>query len=377
MYTSKGDSDDVYAGQAHALGALDTLSKNLMKPARVDEVLAKLNILPGQEVDQHAPLDETSEPSIENAINNIQEPSTTSRVSANEFKAQIARLFELHIADVRTQIAENTKFIVRRLAKEIKNASEQEPRIDDVPISILNEETRHETHKANVISNTLIGLILVALVAISIQLFSVQSRNSDLVDSFNNLADLNRQSNMLLDDVVVASKAADAALNRLNNGALLDIVSWAVSIDMHFGYAEEPLGERQILNLQNLAFKLADAQFKGFIELNIQLGNFCLTQADGGEWVIPPDDTPIDKCTFLKDRKLDLTAENFTSVAYLQFEQSAAPIINGDIEFLINIGAFEDAIYAYPDLRPRLTAGEWNEIAAQNQQVMIIMETSN
>ncbi|MFL0801390.1 MAG: response regulator [Agarilytica sp.] len=380
MYTSKGDSDDVYAGQAHALGALDTLSKNVMKPGRVEEVLAKLNIMPGQEIPQQTNVSPLDAPAIQ--TNDLHEAPPQadheSGKSTGEFKAQIARLFELHIADVRTQISENTKFIVRRLALEIRNSNKKTPADAEAP-ALEQEETEEHTNNAGSSrsSNTLIGLVLVGLLIISFQVFFTQQHTSELDDKFNQLAALNLQSNMLLDDIVINSKAAEAALYKLDNKKLLDTISWAMSIDMHFGYGEEPLSEKQIVNLQNLVFKLAEAKFKGFIELNIQLGNFCLTQVEGGEWVPAAKDTPIDKCTLLQNQKLDLSAENYASVAYLQFEQSAAPVINGDIEFLINLSAFEDSLYAYPDLRPTLTAGEWNAVAEQNQQVMLIMDPSD
>ncbi len=382
MYTSKGDSDDVYAGQAHALGALDTLSKNVMKPARVEEVLAKLNIMPGQEIQQHKPNNIPPIDTSATASASTQGAHNPSKGEASEntgeFKAQIARLFELHIADVRTQISENTKFIVRRLGTEIRNTPKNESSDPKTPELAHEEKDPHsERPGSGRISNTLIGLVLIGLLVISFQIFFTRQHTSELDDKFNQLSALNLQSNMLLDDIVINSKAAEAALHKLDNKKLLNIISWAMSIDMHFGYGEEPLSEKQIVNLQNLVFKLAEAKFKGFIELNIQLGNFCLTQVEGGAWVPAEKDTPIDQCTLLQNQKLDLSAENYASVAYLQFEQSAAPVINGDIEFLINLSAFEDSLYAYPDLRPTLTAGEWNSVAEQNQQVMLILDPSD
>ncbi len=386
MYTSQGSGDDVYAGQAHALGALDTLSKDLMKPARVEEVLAKLNIVPGEEIQQPTQIkDDTGSPFDSSGINpshatprgNDSSKGNDSKIGANAFKAQIARLFELHIADVRTQISENTKFVVRRLAAEIKHSAKKSAQEEESATIALNDEDREEKGNSSKTTTGILGLILFALAIIAFQLFQNQQQSAKLKDDVNQLANLNHQSNLLLDDIVITAKAAKEALNKLDSRVLLNTVSWAMSIDMHFAYGEEPLNEKRIVNLQNLTFRLADAQFKGFIELNIQLGDYCLIQVDGGEWAIPPAETPIDKCTFMKDRKLDLSAENYTSVAYMQFEQSAAPIVNGKIEFLINLSAFEDSRYPYPDLRPTLTAGEWNAIAKQNQQVTLIMDGAN
>ncbi len=374
MYTSKGDSDDVYAGQAHALGALDTLSKNVIKPARVDEVLAKLNILPGQAISQS---NTTSDiPPIDDSAPKEQTSSNQGRQSTSEFKAQIARLFELHIADVRTQIAENTKFIVRRLANEIRQAKESSERADDIPLSMIDEHQVENTQVGRV-SNILLGLILVALVAIALQLLQAHSRDQAMRADLHQLTTLNNQTSALMDDVVNNARAAEYGHDRANQQGLLSIIAWALQADMRFPYGEEPLGEQQVMHLQNLAFRLAEVGFQGYIELNIQLGNFCLTQDEDGSWGLADDDLPIEKCRFMSDQKVDLSAENYTSVAYLQFEQSARPVVNGDIEFLINVSAFDDPVYPYPAIRPVLTAGEWNDVAMRNQQILLAFDKSN
>jgi len=379
MYTSK--SDEVYAGQAHALGALDTLSKNLMKPSRIEEVLSKLNIFPRQ---KESKIDQVDSSVHENVVQadfslsgrSISEDAPESKASAGELKAQIARLFELHIADVRTQITENTKFIVRRLTGEIKNTANQETRVDDVPVSVIDEQARAETSKIGLVSNFLLCLILLALTAISFQHFQSQKQIKRLENNYEYLADLNYQENLLLDDVITASGTlnANSAQNNSSTAALLDIVSWAIGIDSSFEYGEQPLSERQVLNLQNLMFRLQDAGFKGFVEINIHFGNYCVTQQDGGAWVVAAPDTPIANCTFMREQKADYSADNYASVPYLQFEQTAAPIQNGDIEFIINVSAFEAPQFNYPDINPRTTAGQWNMIAKQNQRIVLSFE---
>ncbi len=373
MYTSKGDSDDVYAGQAHALGALDTLSKNVMKPARVEEVLAKLNIMPGQSIDQSdntaAP---TSTPPAEDAA-----AANTSRMGASEQKAQIARLFELHIADVRTQIAENTKFIVRRLGNEIRQSKETRDHAEDIPLAMLDEHQVENTQVGR-LSNILLGLILVALIAIAIQLLQAHSRDRKIQDDLFQLSNLSHQTTMLLDDVVTNASKAEFGHDRARDQAMLNTIAWAMQADMRFPYGAEPLGEMQIMHLQNLVFRLSEAGFQGFIELNIQLGNFCLEQEEeGGTWRLAREDLAIEKCGFMKDQKVDLSAENYASVAYLQFEQSARPLVNGDIEFLISVNAFDDPVRPYPAIRPGLTAGEWNAVAAHNQQILLALDKGN
>lgn len=399
MYTSQ--SNDVYASQAHALGALDTLSKNLMRPSRIEEVLAKLDITP-QDDDTPNAARTLARQATEEAISEAQAHKQSDNMkeendlSSSEFKAQIARLFELHVADIRSQVTENTKFVVRRLTAEIKNANNKEHSFDDIPLSILNEEARAETHKITVVSNTLLVLILVALAAISFQIFQNYQQSALLDEKYDQLADISYQESLLLDDLVsstrrdgnargeptkistVASEPSitPTAAPAIQTGALFKTIGWAISLDMHFPYGEAPLAEKRVIDLQNLTFKLHQAGFKGFIELSINLGNFCLQRNADGELVLPAENTPISECEFVKDQKLDLSAESFTSVSYLQFEQSAAPIQSGDIEFIISMGNFDNPIFAYPSPRGDITAGRWNRIAQQNQQIVVTIDTN-
>lgn len=383
MYTSK--SDDVYAGQAHALGALDTLSKNLMKAVHIEEVLAKLDIHPQDANEEEPPVLTKTAPNFDTqntasaktsengAASATQKPRES--VGVSELKAQIARLFELHIADVRTQSTENTKFIVRRLTNEIKNTANQEKRIDDVPISVLNEEAQAETSKYGFVSNSLLLLILIGLAAISFQIHQSNQHASALVDQYSQLSDLSFQSHMLLDDVVKANETPAPINNSTENyNGLLETLSWAMNVDTHFGYKEQALSEKQIVNLQTLTFRLSEAGFKGFVELDVRLGNFCVNQNEGGDWELAPPSTPIEKCSFTKDQKIEISADDYASVPYVQFEQTAAAVRSGQIEFILNVSAYDNPTATYPPVSPGITAGDWNASAQKNQQVVISFE---
>lgn len=374
MYTSK--SDDMYAGQARALGAIDTLSKSLMKPSRIEEVLGKLSITPD---DVQAVGAQASEQAANSNVIDLNPPplADDGNSEVHDFKVQIARLFELHIADVRTQITENTKFIVRRLANEIKNSSTKEARVDDVPISVIKEEAIAETSRIGVISNALLCLILIALAGISFQVFQTQKQSDQLEEKYEQLADINYQTSMLLDDIIISSQDGSKR-NRIESAidakSMLNTLSWAMGIDTHFAYGTEPFNDAQILNLQNLTFRLHEAGYRGFIELRIHLGNFCLVSSESGELVLAEPSMPISQCQFLIDQKIDLSAENYTNLSYMQFEQTSGPIQNGDIEYIINLSAFENPMYSYPTLSDILTAGQWNQIAHKNQQVILFID---
>jgi|GEM_PF-7125865 len=191
---------------------------------------------------------------------------------------------------------------------------------------------------------------------------------------YQQLTDFNKQQSA--DTNTTNSPENLQAGGELKRQYMLDTLSWALGTDMHFDYGEAPLNRGQILNLQNLTFRMYRAGFRGFIELTIHLGNFCLIQGQNGEWDLPAPETSLSQCTFLRDQNVDVSTNNYTNVAYLQFEQSTAPIQNGDIEYIINVNAFENPIYSYPDQLRDTNAGEWNTIASRNQQIRILMETA-
>lgn len=385
MYTSK--TDQMYMGQAHELGAIDTISKSYMKASRIDEVMAKLGILRDRPI---SPLETVKDLEVEKAqapaaeeiapTSNVQQNVT---LDPNELKAQIARLFELHIADVRTQITENTKFMVRRIGADIKEASKTaEANASDVPLSVLSDEVHAESTRMGMISNSLLVLILVGIAAISFQLFQSQKQIAQLEENYQYLAELNFEENMLLDDVVSTAQPdapatqSVASNSTIDSAALVRALNWAMNTHLLFNYDEAPLGDKNILLLQSLMYKLYNAGFKGFVDVNINFGNFCMQQMESGAIVLADMNAPASDCIFMEDQKIDLSVENFTGVPYVQFEQTSPPIQNGDIEFVVNVAGFESPAVAYPTNLDGLTAGQWNEIASQNQRLSLNIDTA-
>ncbi len=392
MYTSK--TDQMYMGQAHELGAIDTISKSYMKASRIEEVLAKLDIVRAKPVNaletvkdlevEHKEEFLEEEASADTASNN---DNMTTEINPNELKAQIARLFELHIADVRSQITENTKFIVRRLKGEIEEATnKKEAHVQDVPLSVISEEVHAEGTRMGLVSNSLLVLILVGIAAISFQVYQSQKQIAKLEENYHDLAELNFEENLLLNNVMASSQpSTNSQTGRTQTGtsssapgidanAMVKALNWAMNTNLTFEYGEAPLGEENILLLQNLMYKLIETGFKGYVDVNIHFGNFCLSQLDDGSYSLAGNDTPVAKCIFAEDVVQDLSVENFTGVSFVQFEQTSAPIQNGEIEFIPSVSGFDDRAASYPAANEDMTAGAWNSIAAQNQRLTLSID---
>ena len=388
MYTAQ--SGDVYAGQAHALGALDIISKEIMHPATIESALAKLSINPKEKeaTTQQAantevnsvdlaqqPLRPAAQPTLA-AANDVEQ----STVNTNELKAQVARLFELHIADVRTQITENTKFMVRRLSGEIKQAAKHESKAAaDEEVSaeqdILLDQTEQSRPNGG-LSTTLLAMIFIALATIAYQQYNTTSDLNELEDSYAVLTEFNAQENALLGDVLNSMSEQKLAEESNQLAKAIPLISWGLNADFSYGYGEPPLSEAQVLNIQNMVFQLDQAGFKGLVELDIHLGNYCVQQNTANQWVIAADDLNIADCTFLEEIQQPDIVKNYITTPYIQFEQTSAPILNGNIDVLVSSSEFENPLYSYPSKQTVLTAGKWNMTAAKNNRLSIFIEAN-
>lgn len=104
MYTSQ--KGDVYVGQARALGALDILSKEIIKPSSLERVLACLHIVPKGEAEDAA----VATKPVNTVIDPVSMPAEKTHVDlppANDedpvlvkVQTQVAKLFEIGRAHV-------------------------------------------------------------------------------------------------------------------------------------------------------------------------------------------------------------------------------------------------------------------------------------
>ena len=381
MYTSQ--QGDVYAGQAAALGALDIISKEIMHPSSIEAALKKLSIFPkGKAEEAVVPaLEKTQDtvkippPPVETAAEPAPKPTPTD-LNTEDFKTQVARLFELHIADVRSQITENTKFMVRRISGEIKQATKQpgDSSVETPPLSVLEEAVESKANKLGLASNAMLLLIFAALGVIAFQQYRTQNELQGLEDSYTVLTEVNAQGNAKLDDMVdqLDGGATDTAAETATVD--LRLLNWALNADLSFEYGEAPLNQGQIINLQNLVFQLNNVGFSGLVELDIHLGNFCL-EADGDNaWKLASNAINLDECVFSQTLAATQATSNYVTLPYIQFEQTTRPIQEGVIDILLTSSEYEAPFYPYPTVGSSISVDEWNHIAAKNNRLTILID---
>lgn len=376
MYTSQ--KGDVYVGQARALGALDILSKEIIKPSSLERVLACLHIVPKGEAEDSAVATKPVNTVIDPVSMPAEKPHADLPPANDEdpvlvkVQTQVAKLFEMHIADVRQQIADNSRFIVRRLSGELEKNQKTEPTIDDVPVSVLNAELTAENRRGQFISSSLLFLIFIGLGLIAWELYDSKRDNQFIKQQYSQLMKLNTDNQALISSLTeyLSAQETEHGLDGVDP-AVMDVVSWALENNMHFDYGTQPLGEEQIVKLNALTYQLAAAGFTGLVELDIHFGNFCVQMNSAGDWVLAAPETLVQNCVLVSDLNREYQVGDYLSMPFLGYEQNAQPIKEGRISVSLGVSGLAQPKMAYPEPIETVTAGQWNAIAAQNNRISV------
>jgi Response regulator containing a CheY-like receiver domain and a GGDEF domain len=375
MYTAQ--KGDVYVGQARALGALDILSKEAIKPSNLQRVLSSLKILPKDNAEKSTKSTKTAATENPAAIAQVSppvvaEPKPTPEDTAQEQVAtQVARLFKMHIAEMRQQIAENSRFVVRRLGEEIVKNSSKEPTIGDVPLSVVNAEIDADQRKSSFISSSLLVLIFIGLALIAYEIFQTKGEMKGLQQDYGELVKLNNENVKLLNTYASRRAPPPTLAPQRVAPALLDALSWALDIDLEFPWRAAPLNEQQMLKISNLVYRLSSVGFNGAIELDIHSGNYCLQQSAEGTLVLADPTLPTTKCVFSADVTTEYSRDSYLSLPYLNFEQNALPVQEGIIDLNVVTSGNDSPRYDYPRVAPELTADIWNDVAQKNNRISV------
>ncbi|MGH1469583.1 MAG: response regulator [Cellvibrionaceae bacterium] len=396
MYTS--EKGNVFTGQARALGALDILYKSTLKPASLEKVLSTLKLKPNSaennksEQPKANTVDLTTNAPSPIPPKNIEEKSQASyrkndkrSSDLEEIHAQVARLFEIHIADVGRKITESTLLMSKRFAAFQKKVSDSraEVVVNDIPLSIINDEISAERKRISLVSNGLLATLLVGLFLIGIVLIGIRSDLKDASLNYQSASEISEMNAVKIDQL--ATNAFTESITPSRNSfqgpsvdpRLLNAISWAATADFSFEYSQEPLNERLLSKLQQLLYMLSESGFQGSIDLMINFGDVCLAQQETGEYFLAPDSTPIADCIFRNSLDETFDPNDFISLAFTNFEQVTAPLQNGSITLAVNTNGLSSPRVVIPNSGENRTAKEWNEKALKNNYIAFYFHPEN
>lgn len=393
MYTS--EQGDVYVGQARALGAIDILGKEVMKHANLEKVLGSLGITVKD-------ADETggtaTEPLLTDVIDEgpLVKPALTSFDAADEpsvsppapptdldqVQRQISRLFEIHIAKVRQEIEDSTKFLLRRLAKDAQDKNKGTGRAANVTVDKTNEPpvpmepfvAEQEPERSGV-SAIFLGIILLGIAFLGYHLY-INNRHQELLNTqYAELIDRTRAQedliNRLFAKVNDSTETKTSARAYADRQVLLDALSWAVNVNTQVTFGETALGDQRIYMLGELLALLKAANFSGAVFLDIHLGNFCVVEDPSGGWILPEPESNLEECVFLANRVPDVAVNDQVSVGFLNYLHSAPILMEGNIEVELSSQGYSVPRYTYPPVTGAISAGEWNAVAQKNNRIAV------
>lgn len=406
MYTSQ--NDDLFVSQAIALGAQGFLSKSAMHPANLQQVLERLNIR--RKSDIAVPVaEEAATPSAAPREAAMQVAAANDRSVANpadldKVPLQVGRLFELHIADLKSHLNDSTQFILKRLAITIDKAVNREVSVVGNSLasikSIVSAAVASERRRGSQANRVLLAAAIAVTAIFGYLLLQMQADAE--ASSKKILAALemkNADRSMMTaasfsavpappavapavavapvtpaPSATIVSSATPIKGNAAPHAippALLQAISWAQHADFHFDYGESPLNGSRLSNLHQLVQLLAEGGYRGPVVVNINFGNFCLDQDETSTLRPARSDVKLSNCKMQKELNQRFSVNDYVTLQYQAFEKNVAPLQDGRISIRLVSNGMSMPRVEYPLVTPQTTAGEWNRAALRNNRISV------
>ncbi|OUR90453.1 hypothetical protein A9Q81_18310 [Gammaproteobacteria bacterium 42_54_T18] len=417
MYTSK--EGDVYMNQARALGAVDVLPKQL-KPVQLIQVLERQQLLPRQIINKKQrsgpPNTESSTIEQENSsidtpeIENTSAQSTTTAhtqasnetpplvsepptpiVNASDigqdleqvtkdaersienqsFTNEVKQLLDEHREELAEQSSEHSQVLLNSLDKKIDTVS--------ASLSAFIKETQENAGFFTKLSdNTKIFLIIInaiILIALGIttsqqttEIKQLKSTNQTLKESFTVESAKSESEKSSLEGELTNNLYK----NQLHLDQWVANLQWALNRKNQFLWNEKPFNKNLAGLLTSTAEKLNTAGFKGTINLTSHLGEFCLIANEVGDPELPVEHQTLSECTIngITEQQAEILGlektiqfNNFVAVFERQYDDN--------LRITLTSAGLSTPSVHYPDKNPEYSAKKWNDMAQQNQRVVI------
>ncbi len=332
MFTSR--SGEAYFSQARALGAVDVLSKDALADIDLSERLRRLGIF-----DRAAARDETA---AVGAVGN----------SASASDRQLARLIRLLLKEE-----------FGRLREDLPALLEARSGGDGAVASSAAGGNETGAARPEPSRWQRVGRPLAAAAASAAVVWTLMAqpwtRSAPPADADQPVAvaavNLKRQAPL------------QAAVMDEREKRLLPVISWAVNRDMNYGPGEQPLAGERLERIRTVLSLLANAGYKGKVEVVVHHGRFCTTTDATGNPVLPPGQTPLADCEI---QPLGKSGAQAMSLPFAMFMENS-PLANGERGIRLSVAADDDdePLMLYPDPNAGINAADWNRVAVANNRV--------
>jgi CheY-like chemotaxis protein len=348
MYTSQ--SGELYVGQARALGAVGVLPKQI-KPVEVREVLRSLHLLPGD-----APVMPARRSGDVAGLSGVES------VNAPADWSDLHRWLQEMLVDHNRALRADLETTVSRVLGE------------RLPDSRPRASSRMPFWPAGAL---IAALAAVAATFVWLHLDSEAKWRAAARQNMGLLTELNARR---AGDVAEATSEA-ARRDQLPGGppaggpewsaGVARALEWSVNQGASYPPDALPFDDVRLEKLTGLLSRLRELGFRGAVRLESHVGDFCMRRVRDVSWEMAPDDLLVSRCDRVGLLPEEARAESSRqSVAFANYLAELS-VSGGPIS--VEIEPFGNArpTVAYPVVTGDLTAGEWNQVARQNQRVEV------
>ena len=358
MYTSK--EGDLYVSQARALGAIGILPKEV-EPAELFEVLNNLGLAEDRrskrdpEKNRYVLLDNPPELALSAVTDDMQEIAREAAAAVsgnNRHQGHVGELLESYHHEMVNGIHQLRGSI---------------------------EELANRTPEARQYGSGIMAPLLVVLLMLIpvLWLYNINNETRAALAKANNQLELlqsaqqqqqqqARAESDSLREMLDSRENQDTTHERL----LYDSITWAINQSSPYDIHEEAFSDRRLAIIQELVSRLDGLGFRGVVQLESHLGEFCLSGSDAEGYSLAPPDLPVTECTMIGHPLHDLSSlGERQSIAFANFIATSPLLESGAISIEIVPYLYSQPQLQYPPQQGNVRAYEWNRIAAINNRV--------
>jgi len=357
MYTSK--EGDLYVSQARALGAVGILPKEV-EPAELFEVLNNLGLAQDRrskrdpEKNRFVLLDNPPELALSAVTDDMQDIAreAAEAVSGNHrHQGHIGELLENYHHEMVNGIHQLRETV---------------------------EELASRTPARQTGSGIMVPLLVVLLMLIPVLwLYNINNETRTALASANNQLDnlqtaQQQQQQQASAETASLRELLDSRENRdsTHERLLYDSITWAINQSSPYDIHEEAFSDRRLAIIHELVSRLDGLGFRGVVQLESHLGEFCLAGSDAEGYTLAPPDLPVTECAMIGHPLHDLASlGERQSIAFANFIATSPLLESGDISIEIVPFLYSQQQLQYPPQQSNVRAYEWNRIAAINNRV--------
>jgi CheY-like chemotaxis protein len=363
MYTSQ--EGELYVSQARALGAVGVLPKTV-KHSDVSRVLYQLRLLPERREPRVAAVAAVATQEGSAAVQ-IEPVRPSGGDVESMIRNAVSPLLKEQSAEMRRFVLASLEAFARRIAPEGRPptvpaqtpvtpaTAEQQPPADLQTQTIVVRQSRWPL-VAGVAAIALIPTLVLALFYTK-ELETTKALRG-AVTTLQTTIDGQQAQLTTLQKSIQSGQMVMASAAKPDN-VTTEVVP----------YGEAPLSGARLERLRDMLSQLRGNGFKGKVKISTFVGEFCLTGNGIEGYSMATDELPVKKCDLVGNPFEDsLPSAQRQSLAFANLVSSLRPDGGLTVE-VTHEGRRPSVSYPTADQLARMSAGEWNRIAAQNNRV--------